>query len=225
MNSFLSNYDFSPIYDSCDIEFIWFYLKQAIHFALENYVPRVVSKQHQHPVWFNSGIKHELNRIHTMRRKCQLHPTPNNKSKLTTAEAHLHVRMSNAKMDYESALINNFAFSNNSKIFNYVSSLSKNNQLPNTMYYNGHCSSNSFEKAQMFNKYFYSVFTRTSSPYRTIFENSKPYKLLHTINIHYAEVFEALVSLDSSKAMGIDRISPKILKNCATSLCESITFL
>ena len=70
-----------------------------------------------------------------------------------------------------------------------------------------------------------SVFTRTSSPYRTIFENSKPNKLLHTINIHYAKVFEALVSLDSSKAMGIDRISPKILKNCATSLCEPITFL
>ena len=225
MNSFLSNYDFSPIYDSCDIEFIWFYLKQAIHFALENYVPKVVSRQHQHPVWFNSGIKHELNRIHTMRRKCQLHPTPNNKSKLTTAEAHLQLRMSNAKMDYESALINNFAFSNNSKIFNYVSSLSKNNQSPTAMYYNGHCSSDSFEKAQMFNKYFYSVFTRTSSPYRTIFENSKPDKLLRTINIHYTEVFEALVSLDSSKAMGIDRISPKILKNCATSLCEPITFL
>ena len=93
------------------------------------------------------------------------------------------------------------------------------------MYYNGHCSSDSFEKAQMFNKYFYSVFTRTSSSYGTIFENSKPDKLLHTINIHYAEVFEALVSLDSSKAMGIDRISPKILKNCATSLCEPITFL
>ena len=111
MNSFLSNYDFSPIYDSCDIKFIWFYLKLAIHFALENYVPKVVSKQHQHPVWFNSGIKHELNRIHTMRRKCQLHPTPNNKSKLTTAEAHLQLRMNNAKMDYESALINNFAFS------------------------------------------------------------------------------------------------------------------
>ena len=91
------------------------------------------------------------------------------------------------------------------------------------MYYNGHCSSESFEKAQMFNKYFYSAFTRTSSP--TIFENSKLDKLLHTINIHYAEVFEALVSLDSSKAIGIDRISPKILKNCATSLCEPITFL
>ena len=42
-------------------------------------------------------------------------------------------------------------------------------------------------------------------------------------NIQYAEIFEALVSLDSNKAMGIDIINPKILKICATSLCEPIT--
>ena len=69
------------------------------------------------------------------------------------------------------------------------------------------------------------MFTGTSSPYGSIFENSKPDKLLHTIDIQYAEVFEALASLDSNKAMGIDRISPKILKFCATSLYEPITFL
>ena len=68
------------------------------------------------------------------------------------------------------------------------------------------------------------VFTRTCSPHRTIFENSKPVKLLHTIDIQYTEVFEALVSLDSNKAMGINRISPKTLKTYATSLCEPIQF-
>ena len=56
------------------------------------------------------------------------------------------------------------------------------------MYDNGYCSSNSFEKAQMFNKYFYSIFTRTSSPYRAIFESSKPDKLLHTTDVQYVEV-------------------------------------
>lgn len=93
------------------------------------------------------------------------------------------------------------------------------------MYYNDYCSPANFEKAQMFNKYFYSAFTRTSSAYRTIFENSKPVKLLHTINMQYIEVFETLVSPDSNKAMGIDRISPKILKTCETLLCEPIAFL
>ena len=41
--------------------------------------------------------------------------------------------------------------------------------------------------------------TLLSTIIRTIFENSKPVKLLHTIDIQYAEVFEALVTLDSNK--------------------------
>ena len=41
MNSFLSNYDFTPIYESSDIEFIWFYLKQVLLYALDKNVPKV----------------------------------------------------------------------------------------------------------------------------------------------------------------------------------------
>ena len=47
----------------------------------------------------------------------------------------------------------------------------------------------------------------------TLFENLKPVKLLQTIDILYAKIFESLVSLDSNKTIGIDRFSPKILYN------------
>ena len=77
----------------------------------------------------------------------------------------------------------------------------------------------------MFNNYFYSVFTRNSSSHQVNPDYVQTERTLHTIEIHYTEVFEALVSLDSNKAMGIDRISPKILKYCANPLCEPITFL
>lgn len=93
------------------------------------------------------------------------------------------------------------------------------------MHHNGKCSTDNYVKAQLFNEYFYSVFTRTISPHRINAEYSQPTKFLHTIDIQYMEVFEAVVSLDSNKAMGIDGISPKILKYCTTSLCEPITFL
>ena len=46
-----------------------------------------------------------------------------------------------------------------------------------------------------------------------LFENSKPVKLLQTIDTLYANVFEAVVSLDSNITIGIDRFSPKILYN------------
>ena len=75
MNSFLINCNFTPIYGSNNIKFIWFYLKQTIYLALELYVPTVV---HQHTDWFNSKIRHELNCLHTLRRKCRSNPTPGN---------------------------------------------------------------------------------------------------------------------------------------------------
>ena len=77
----------------------------------------------------------------------------------------------------------------------------------------------------MFNSYFYSVFTRGTSSCSEDYQCSQSEINLHTIEINSAEVFEALTALDPNKAMGIDKISPKMLKYCATTLCEPITYL
>ena len=225
MNLFFSSYNFIPIYQSNDIEFIWSHIKQVIYQALESFVPKFTTKQYQHPIWFNSKVRHELNRIHTMRRKCRIHPTTVNKKKLTVAENSLQQTMSKAKLEFESSLINDFAFSNNNRIFKYISSFSKSDLIPASMYYNDKCCSDNFGNAQMFNSYFYSIFTRETSSCSRDPDHSQSVYNLHTIEINPSEVFEALISLDPNKAMGIDKISPKILKYCATSLCEPITHL
>ncbi len=45
--------------------------------------------------------------------------------------------------------------------------------------------------------------------------------------IHFdsQDTYEALVSLDPTKAMGIDEISPQILKHCALALFELVNHL
>ena len=48
-----------------------------------------------------------------------------NKTKLTAAENSLQQTMSKAKLEFESSLINDFTFSNNNRIFKYISSFSK----------------------------------------------------------------------------------------------------
>ena len=57
------------------------------------------------------------------------------------------------------------------------------------------------------------------------FEHSQSVNNLDTIEINTSEVYETLISLDPNKAMGIDKISPKILQYCATALCQPITYL
>ena len=54
---------------------------------------------------------------------------------------------------------------------------------------------------------------------------SQSHSSLSSIAVTIADVFDALSSLDPSKAMGIDCIGPKVLKNCATSLCTPVHHL
>ena len=49
--------------------------------------------------------------------------------------------MSNTKLDYKSSLTNSLRIKN----FNYVYLLSKSNQIPTIMYYNGYYSSDNFQ--------------------------------------------------------------------------------
>jgi len=86
------------------------------------------------------------------------------------------------------------------------------------------------DKATLFNRYFHSVFTNSSFSLPNICDLPKPNSVLGDISISEDEVFEALIYLDPSKAMGCDGIGPKLLKHCATALyqpfhhlfCESL---
>ena len=66
--------------------------------------------------------------------------------------------MAQAKSDYESQLVLNFAHSHNNKIYQYISSIRGQANLPTQMFLKSFKVSNNQEKAQLFNNYFYSVF-------------------------------------------------------------------
>ena len=52
-----------------------------------------------------------------------------------------------------------------------------------------------------------------------------PKRTLSTIGISELDVYESLCSLDTSKAAGIDRIGPKILRHCALALYKPLHHL
>ena len=78
--------------------------------------------------------------------------------------------------------------------------------------------------ANLFNQYFYSVFHNSSS-----FPNIDDLPFMHdslsSITISTADVFEALGSLDVEKSPGMDKISPRVLQNCAEALTEQLHHL
>ena len=100
MNLYLSHYNYYPCLLSQDVEFIWDYIKTAIHNASNLYIPKSRSKAQRQPTWFNSSIRHQLHCIHTLRWKHTKQPTTSNKIKLDTAEHELQQLMIQEKANY-----------------------------------------------------------------------------------------------------------------------------
>lgn len=78
-------------------------------------------------------------------------------------------------------------------------------------------------KATLFNNFFHATFTRSDFQLPTVLPDTTDQ--LTEISIDSTEVFKVLTDLDSTKAAGCDSIGPRILKACATSICEPVTLL
>ena len=158
--------------------------------------------------------------MHTMRRSYRTNPT-----KLKDAEQQLSLIIDKAKYSYELSLIQNFSLTKSARIYSYISSIKSSDQIPSFIYLENITASSNEDEANLFNNYFFSVFTNSSYQLPSIHEEAHAIPSLHKINIQVDQVYEALVSLDTSKAAGIDTINPAVLKYCAIPLTRPLFHL
>jgi len=217
LNNYLNTYDFSAFYDSTDVEQAWSFIKQCLTTAIDLFIPKIRSNQHHYPKWFTSDLKHQLNRLRTLRKKLRSHFTLQQLQKLITAEEAFQLSLNQAKSSYESGIINQYVRSKNPKIYQYIKSITKSSSLPSILKYNQLTVNTDLDKANVFNKYFFSVYTDNSSCSLDL-SHPQPPSQLADISITHDEVFQVLCSLNTNKASGSDNIGPTLLKNCASSL-------
>ena len=113
------NFDFSPCLESNNIEHVWCYISELIKDGIKQFISTIRVNRYNQPKWFNSSIRHNINRVRTLRCKYNRHPSEMNKLKLENNETLLQAEITNAKADYESTLISSFSY-NNSKIYKYI---------------------------------------------------------------------------------------------------------
>ena len=81
-------------------------------------------------------------------------------------------------------------------------------------------------KADLFNKYFQSVFNQDISPTHLNVENTRTENInLSSIEFDHLQIQKILSGLDANKVSGPDNLSSRILKECATVLAPSLTLL
>ena len=226
INLFLYHYDFTLALSSNNTEFIWSYIKVAITSAMNLFIPKVSITGSDQPKWFTPTIRHEINCVRTLKRQLNNHFTESKRLKLMSLQSELQHMIARAKSDYETNLALTYSHSNNNRIFQYISSIKGQDHYPIEMSYNDKLASSDSDKAQIFNEYFYSVFSDSNPPIDDIDLEAAPTSaILNDIVISESDVYDMLVSLDVNKASGIDNISPKLFKNCALPLLQIICHL
>ena len=190
--------------------------------ASRQFIPQIQLPRCLSPKWFNSTIRHALNKVHTARRKWKKKPCRATLSKLKLLEEELEVTILHGKEDYIASLIDTYQ-SNSSKLYRYIKDLS--NPIPNSTFVDSNSTTvrDPIDVCEAFNKFFNSTFV--SSNYVLPSTLPAPTSHLSSISISITDTFEALAKLDPEKAMGCDNLSPRILRACASSLCEPITVL
>ena len=101
LNSFLLDFDFTPILDSNDVE-------KIILTSISLFTPIVKTKKVCLPKWFHSGIRHQLHLVHSLR--YQKHCSPDNLTRLSSAECQLQLSILDARISYEDGLLQDFLF-------------------------------------------------------------------------------------------------------------------
>ena len=214
LSNYLLGIDFTPRFQSHDVQEIWCIIEQFIINAMKLFIPLTKIHSHQHPLWFTPEIRHQLKCLRTLHCKYKCHPTTYMAAKIKSLESGLQDDITAAKYDFESFVIKSFACTSNNKIYRYIKSPNKSKSLPVTVSFDSLVASADTDKA---NCYFHSVFSGSSSLPST---DDLP-EISHSLNaIEFTEteVFQVLTTLDPNKASGIDSISPRILQTCATAL-------
>jgi len=184
--------------------------------------PKVKLRTRQFPNWFTPQLRHLHKCLHTLQRKSNKHPTSTNLLCLSKAQESACIA---AKCSFEHSLIQNLATKNDSKIFCYIKEFTRSHVLPSQLNDDSSTAYTEYDKAELLNQYFYSVFTQSNSDPSITSNLSLPANHLDSILLTVQDVFEGLNNLDPNKASGIDNIPPTILKHCAYALALPIHHL
>jgi len=110
-------------------------------------------------------------------------------------------------------------------VYKCINSITRHDAVPQNVSLDSQGATSDIEKANLFNTFFYSVFTQSSFNLPPLESLPIPPSTICDITISESDVYDALTSLNPTKAMGIDGIGPKVLKSCALALYQPIHHL
>ena len=80
--SYSIDLDFTPLFLSDNVNFIWLYLKNIILTGMNCFTPKVRLRKYQYPCWFTPELRHLSKCVRTLKRQISKNPATNQLLKL-----------------------------------------------------------------------------------------------------------------------------------------------
>ncbi|XP_072028470.1 uncharacterized protein [Amphiura filiformis] len=219
IRSELTSTDFSRVYNASNVDMSWNNFTDIFMNIINKHISKV--KDCTAPVWIDSEIRHLRNKKESAWRRAKKPDSPQAWESFLKLRNRLKNLIQDKYNDYIDSL--GATISDNPKRFwSYFKSKTQSCTLPQVIKGDQCTASEASDKAQLFNSYFYSVFSKPRD------DNELPdipmfqHQLLGSIQIEESDVLEILCSLDTSKAAGPDGISPRLLKECASQIAHPL---
>ena len=166
-------------------------------------------------------MRHQLNKVRTLRKRTRKNPTPHLHNKLTELETTLQTLIDKSKDEFLQSISLSFQ-SKPRQLYNYLSSLSKLKSKPNFLIKDGQSIEDPFQRALCFNNFFHSTFTDSSLSLPPMSSLPAPPTCIDHIEFSEEDVYQGLIKLDPTKAKGCDQLHPMILRLCTDPLTHPL---
>ena len=188
-------------------EWLWKKIKKLI--------PRITKHRSQLPPWISNVTSNLMNKLKTRKKRKSV--TLSKLIKLKRLEKPIKFESEKDLAEYEKSIFEGRTFS---KIQKYLKCVRKTPSIPPTVNFDKTVASINVEKAEVFNQYFASVFSKSNMQPGYDTNN-----ILNTANYTEEQISDILFELIPDKSTGPDKIGNTLLKKCHKTLCKSLKLI
>lgn len=116
--------DFDQVLHAFTINDSWGALCEKLNRACVKFIPRIRISSNRSPVWFTAEIRHNLNKIHSIRRSIKSKSTTGLLERLSKLETEVQCVITNAKDNYISNLTSTYK-EDSGKLYRYLRNLQR----------------------------------------------------------------------------------------------------
>ena len=227
INSYLSTVDWNDIFSqSITVEGCWSSFSRTLYDMFDSFVPvrytREPSTCKHKRIRYPNYIRHMIKHKAILWKRCKLTKSVNDKALYKEAAAKCKNAMDKYHAATELALVRK---NNLGSFFNFVNSRLRSNVAPvDLQMSDGSIITDSSMKADAFNDFFASVFTRDNGDCPDV-SNRAPNSSLDAISFTPHTVRSVLLKLKPTTSAGYDGIPNLFLKKCASSLAFPLSHI